>query len=101
SSDSTDWNRAPSEMCSDIWLDVKRHVISLRTTYSEIFPDVGRPVTIDNVIPHAFPTYKIVHQSDVADGVGHQLVERFVSTLVGDQAFGTILKNVSSPKVHL
>ncbi|GKE22828.1 hypothetical protein Tco_1434340 [Tanacetum coccineum] len=69
--------------------------------HSEICPDVGRPVTIDKVIPHAFPTYEIVHQSDAADGVGHQLVERFESTLVRDQAFGTILKSVSSPKVYV
>nr|GEV98949.1 hypothetical protein CTI12_AA463360 [Tanacetum cinerariifolium] len=27
SSDSTDWNRAPSERRSDIWLDVKRRVV--------------------------------------------------------------------------
>ncbi|GJT88079.1 hypothetical protein Tco_1069796 [Tanacetum coccineum] len=39
-------------------------------------------VTIDKMIPHTFPTYEIVQQSDAADGVGHQLVEQSESTLV-------------------
>ncbi|GKC67629.1 hypothetical protein Tco_1100227 [Tanacetum coccineum] len=50
--------------------------------HSKICPDVGRHVTIDKVIPHTFPTYEIVQQSDAADGVGHQLVEQSESTLV-------------------
>ncbi|GJZ97656.1 hypothetical protein Tco_0670109 [Tanacetum coccineum] len=70
----------------DITQDYMCQNTSPSSQLSETWPDVGRPVMINKVIPHAFPTYEIVQQSDAADGVGHRLDERSES------------KRASSPK---